>query len=101
MSVAVAKQQQAEETNLTKGSKYRVVSRGSGPEPIVTIGTFKGYTQLGNDSALAIEADPEKPGEKGLLRIVPCLTVLAIDVITFKPEEKDQKKPKEQDNYIG
>ena len=100
--MAVAKPQQAEETNLTKGSKYKIVSRGSGPEPIVTIGTFKGYTQFGNDSALAVETEPETQGEKGLVRIIPCLTVLAIDVLSFKPEEKDQKKgPKEQDNYIG
>jgi hypothetical protein len=94
--------QTTEETNLTKGSRYKVVSRGSGPEPIVTVGTFKGYTQFGNDSALAIETEPDKEGGKGILRIVPCLTVLAIDVLEFRPEEKDKKKEtKEQGNYIG
>ncbi|MGD1060832.1 MAG: hypothetical protein ABR879_05185 [Methanomassiliicoccales archaeon] len=100
--MAEAKNQTSEETNLTKGSKYKVISRGSGPEPIVTVGTFKGYTQFGNDSALAIELDPEKPDEKSMLRIVPIMSVLAIDVLSFKPEEKDKKKgPNEQDKYIG
>jgi len=85
---------------MTKGSRYKVVSRGSGPEPIQTVGIFKGYTAFGHDSALSIQLDPEKEGEQGLIRIIPCMTVLAIDVITFKPEEKLEEK-EEVKVYFG
>ena len=84
--------QMADETSLTRGSRYKVISRGSGPEPLVTVGVFKGYAQFGHDSALAIQMDPEKEGDSGVLRIVPCISVLAIDVIAFKPEEKSDEK---------
>jgi hypothetical protein len=86
---------------LTKGSHYRVVSRGSGPEPIVTVGVFRGYTQFGNDSALSMELESEKDGPSPMVRILPCLTVLAIDVLSFKPEDKEKEKKKEADGYIG
>lgn len=86
---------------LTKGSRYKVVSRGSGPEAVVTVGVFRGYTQIGNDSALSMELESEKDGMPPMVRILPCLAVLAIDVLTFKPEEKEKEKKKEADGYIG
>jgi hypothetical protein len=62
---------------------------------------FRGYTQIGNDSALSMELESEKDGMPPMVRILPCLAVLAIDVLTFKPEEKEKEKKKEADGYIG
>jgi hypothetical protein len=92
---------QADEVvGLTKGSRYRIMSKGSGDASITTVGVFKGYTAFGHDSALSMQLDPEKEGEQGLVRLVPCLTVLAIDIISFKPEEKVEEK-EEVKIYFG
>jgi len=99
--MTAAKPSGEEIITLTKGSRYRVVSRGSGSEPIVTVGVFRGYTQFGNDSALSMEFESEKDGPSPMVRILPCLTVLAIDVLSFKSEDKEKEKKKEADGYIG
>lgn len=85
---------------LTKGSRYRIISKGSGETPMTTIGVFKGYTSFGHDSALSVQLDPEKEGEQGVVRLIPCLTVLTIDILTFKPEEKVEEK-EETKAYFG
>ena len=89
-----------EETTLSRGSVYRITSKGSGPEPIVTTGIFKGYTSFGHDTALSILMQPEREGEPGMMRHVPCATVLAVDVLTFKQEEKEKEK-EEAKVYFG
>jgi len=48
-----------------------------------------------------MELESEKDGPSPMVRILPCLAVLAIDVLTFKPEEKEKEKKKEADGYIG
>jgi hypothetical protein len=96
----VNNKQECEETKLSRGSTYRVTSKGSGPEPIVTTGIFKGYTSFGHDTALSILMDPEKEGEPGKMRFVPCTTVLAVDVLAFKQEEKEKEK-EEAKVYFG
>ncbi len=88
-----------EAITLTRGSRYKVISRGSGPEPIVTIGVFKGYAAFGHDSALTMEV-VGKEGEAPVLRLLPCLAVLSVDVLEFKPEDKAKEKT-EADTYIG
>ncbi len=85
---------------LTKGSRYRIISKGSGETPMTTIGVFKGYTSFGHDSALSMQLDPEKEGEQCMIRLIPCLTVLLIDIISFKPEEKVEEK-EETKVYFG
>ncbi|HUL38977.1 MAG TPA: hypothetical protein VLU38_01685 [Methanomassiliicoccales archaeon] len=85
---------------LTKGSRYRIISKGSGEAPMTTVGVFKGYTSFGHDSALSMQLDPEKEGDQGMIRLVPCLTVLVIDIISFKPEEKVEEK-EETKVYFG
>ncbi len=85
---------------LTKGSRYRIISKGSGETPMTTIGVFKGYTSFGHDSALSMQLDPEKEGEQDMVRLIPCLTVLLIDIISFKPEEKVEEK-EETKVYFG
>lgn len=85
---------------LTKGSRYRIVSKGSGETPMTTVGVFKGYTSFGHDSALSVQLDPSSEGEQGMFRLIPCLTVLLIDIISFKPEEKVEEK-EETKVYFG
>ena len=85
---------------LSKGSRYRITSKGSGDMPLVTVGLFKGYTAFGHDSALSMQLDPEKEGGPGMVRLIPCLTVLVVDVISFKPEEKPEEK-EEVKIYFG
>jgi hypothetical protein len=85
---------------LTKGSRYRIVSKGSGETPMTTIGIFKGYTSFGHDSALSMQLDPVSDGEQGMFRLIPCLTVLLVDIINFKPEEKVEEK-EETKIYFG
>ena len=85
---------------LTKGSRYQVVSKGSGDEPMVTVGIFKGYTSFGHDTALSLLLDSKEEGESQMFRLIPCLTVLAVDVLLFKPEEKAEEK-EEVKVYFG
>jgi hypothetical protein len=96
----VANKPNNEETTMSRGSVYRVISKGSGPEPIITIGIFKGYTSFGHDTALSILMDPEKEGEQGMVRFVPSTAILAVDVLTFKQEEKVKEKD-EAKVYFG
>ena len=44
--------------------------------------------------------DSEKEGEPWKMRFVPCMMVLAVDVITFKQEEKEKEK-EEAKVYFG
>ena len=67
---------------------------------MVTEGEFKGYTSFGHDTALSILMPPEKDGEPGRMRFIPCTTVLAVDVLTFKQEEKEKEKD-EAKVYFG
>ncbi|HXZ23924.1 MAG TPA: hypothetical protein VEH08_04235 [Methanomassiliicoccales archaeon] len=95
----MAQNKNEEAITLTRGSRYRVISRGSGPEPIVTVGVFKGYASFGHDTALTMEVQGSE-GENPILRLLPCLAVLSVDVLEFKPEDKAKEKT-EADTYIG
>jgi len=76
------------EPTFTKGSKYRVMSKGPGDEFLISVGEFKNYTSFGNGTAICIELDPAEG--KGGIRIIPLKAIYAIDVIESKePEEED------------
>jgi hypothetical protein len=92
--------EEGKEMSVTKGSRYRVISKGSGPEPIITLGVFKGYTAFGHDTALVMQMDPENEGESGLTRLIPAMVVLAVDILSFRPEEKEKDK-EEVKVYFG
>jgi hypothetical protein len=79
-------------SKLTKGSKYRIISRGGKDEQIVSVGEFIGYTQFGQDSGVCIKLQSEDKKMDGLLRIIPSMAVLIIDVLDYKHEEDRQKK---------
>jgi hypothetical protein len=76
------------EPTFTKGSRYRIMSKGPNDDFLVTVGEFKGYTTFGNGTAVRMEIDPES-GQEGI-RIIPLMVIFAIDVIeTKEPEEED------------
>ena len=85
-------------TKLTKCSKYRVVSKGDNSSNI-TIGEFQGYVQFGQDSGLCLKVESEDASVNGLLRIIPTLSVLYIDVIKSNEEEEIKKKDSPQVSY--
>ena len=79
-------------TKLTKGSKYRVLSKGDSNNNIITIGEFTGYIQFGQDSAIQIVQRGLDPEIEGVTRIIPLTAVLYIDVLDMKEEEEVKKK---------
>ena len=88
---------------LTPGSKYRVLSMMTRDEPLVSEGTFKGYTVIGSMDALCMEVEPEvgtaaegrKAGPRGkkaagkkLLRLIPAQMIISIDIMSQAKEQK-------------
>ncbi|QLH75023.1 MAG: hypothetical protein HPY73_05935 [Methanomassiliicoccales archaeon] len=78
-------------TRLTKGSRYRVVSKGDLNSSIVSEGDFQGFVQFGQDSGLCMLLD-QRTGEEKMTRIIPSANVLYIDVIDAKEEEEVKRK---------
>ena len=96
-----------EKIKLTPGSRYRITSMMTRDEPLVTEGTFKGYTMVGNVDALVIDTSP--PGEakkKGkakakpseMLRLIPAQMIIAVDVLD-QAEEKVEKEESPSSRY--
>jgi len=78
-------------TKLTKGSRYKIVSKKDENGVVISEGEFQGYVQFGQDSGLCILMDQGLEGRK-ITRIVPSINVLYIDVIEAKEEEEVKKK---------
>jgi hypothetical protein len=88
---------------LTPGSRYRITSMMTRDEPLVTVGTFKGYTMMGNIEALVIalddgEGDTKPKKGKGAkakkdeaLRLVPAQVIISVDVLTQVKEKKEEE----------
>ncbi len=91
---------------LTTGSRYRITSMMTRDEPLVTEGTFKGYTMVGNIDALMMDlAPPAKKGKgtkatkgkagkasKEELRLIPAQMIISIDVLDQAKEEAEEEK---------
>jgi hypothetical protein len=88
------------EPTLTKGSKWKVISSGGNGEPIVSIGVFKGYVAFGHDSAISIELDSTHGEDAGQIRVIPCVAVLSLDLISIK-QEQEEKSNEERGVYFG
>jgi hypothetical protein len=78
---------------LTKGSKYRVKSIESRDKPLVTHGTFEGYTVVGHDEAVLITLDDSHKEMAGRKRIIPTHMIVAIDVVEIAEESKEKDEP--------
>jgi len=77
---------------FTRGSRYRIMSKGPKDDFLITTGEFKGYRTFGNENAIVIEMVGSEEGEKGALRIIPMVAIFAIDVIESKKEEKEDNE---------
>ena len=96
---------------LTPGSRYRVTSMMTRDDPLVTEGTFKGYTMVGNIDALLMDIAPAAKGgarskgkgkakakAKEELRLVPAQMIISIDVLD-QAEEKEEEEQKPTSRY--
>lgn len=72
-------------------------------EPLVTEGTFKGYTMVGNIDALLMDVAPPSKGKGGSkgkgkkkpkeeLRLVPAQMIISIDVLDQAEEKEEEEK---------
>jgi hypothetical protein len=93
---------------LTSGSVLSIRSADKGEEPLVTRGTFRGYVSLGGDQAISIELEgteekskDESSGTKGKIRLIPCATVLSLDIITSAKPEEEKKSQESRPVYFG
>jgi hypothetical protein len=81
---------------LTPGSKYVISSLGDRDRAIVTKGTFRGYTVVGNVDGVCIELDASHRGLRGKIRVLPSHMVLSIDII-----EAARPKPPAPEENVG
>jgi hypothetical protein len=88
------------EPTLTKGSKWKVISSGGEGKSIVSVGVFRGYVAFGHDSAIGIELDSTHGEDAGRIRVIPCVSVLSLDLISIKQEE-EEKDTEERGVYFG
>lgn len=78
------------EFTLNVGGKYLIKI----PDQDDTVGIFKGYPMLGNETSVAIEMDG------GKMRFIPISQIVFIDVL--EPGEAEKSKPaKNRDIYYG
>ncbi len=78
---------------LTKGSKYRMKSLETREKPLLSHGTFEGYTVIGHDEAVVILLDESHKEMAGRRRIIPTHMILAIDVVEAAEEGKKREEP--------
>ena len=77
---------------LTPGSKYAIRSLESRDKPLVSSGTFRGYTVIAGDDAVCIELDDTHEKLSGKLRIIPTHMIMAIDVVkAAAPEDRSDE----------
>jgi hypothetical protein len=51
-----------------------------------------GYVQFGQDSGLCLKLQSDDAELEGILRIIPAMSVLILDVLNYKHEEDRLKK---------
>lgn len=81
--------------SLTRGSKYKIISAETRDHPLVTEGTFLGFSSIGPDEAFVLELGESHGEEAGRTRVIPLHMILAIDVIEVA-EEEDEVRPPEK-----
>ncbi|MGD9962868.1 MAG: hypothetical protein AB7S97_03100 [Thermoplasmata archaeon] len=86
---------------LTPGSLYRVKSLESRDKPLETIGLFRGYAAIANDTAVVLDVDISAGDKKErLVRLIPSHMIISIDVL--KAEKAEELKEKDSNAvYFG
>ena len=89
-----------EEMQFVEDASYRVYSIGGRDNPMITEGSFKGYTTFGIDEgALIVELNETHGDDKGLYRVLPLHAILAIDVLDEILHEKKEDEKDHQHFY--
>ena len=86
---------------LTPGSKYRIRSLESRDNPLISQGTFTGYTVFGHEDAVCIELDESHKEDAGRIRIIPAHMVIALDVLSAAEDKDSKVKEEEASTYFG
>ncbi len=89
-----------ESLQLTKGSKYRVKSMETRDQTMITEGTFKGFTVVGNVDAMVIELGEYHGDEKGKTRLIPSHVILSLDVISVAKLPENEKERETVSKYF-
>lgn len=86
---------------LTPGSLYRIKSLESRDKPLETIGLFRGYAAIANDTAVVLDVDISAGDKKErLVRLIPSHMIISIDVL--KAEKAEELKEKDSNAvYFG
>lgn len=83
-------------TQLTKGSRYKIISASSTDENFTTEGILEGFITMGEEPALLLNTGKE---EEKKLRIIPVNAILMIDIIEHNEEK--EKEDKGDTSYIS
>jgi hypothetical protein len=90
-----------EHMELTKGSKYKIISLGGKENVLETEGYFEGYINVGVDEiGLLIKLNEKHEYMENKIRIIPLHVILAIDILDAKPNN-DGDDEKEIPHYVG
>ncbi len=90
-----------ENLELTKGSKYKIISLGGKENILESEGYFQGYINIGVDEiGLLIQLNEKHKNMEDKIRIIPLHVILAIDILDAKPNNNNEKE-KEIPNYVG
>ena len=86
---------------MTVGSRYIIRSLESRDRPLISQGTFKGYTAFGPEDAICMELDESHEDDAGRTRIIPAHMVIAIDVLSAAEDKDSKEKEEEASTYFG
>lgn len=75
-------------TQLTKGSKYKIISASSTDENFETEGVLEGFITMGEEPALLVNIGKKEKK----LRIIPVNAILMIDIIEHNEEKEMENK---------
>jgi hypothetical protein len=77
---------------LREGTICKIISLGKKTAPVVTQGTFKGYTIVGDCEGICIELDASHKNLKGKLRVIPTMMILSIDILSESSTLHDEEE---------
>ena len=86
---------------MTVGSKYIIRSLESRDRPLISQGTFWGYTAFGSEDAICVELDDSHKDDAGRIRIIPAHMVIALDVLSAAEDKESKDKEDEASTYFG
>ncbi|MGE4275363.1 MAG: hypothetical protein AB7E27_04785 [Candidatus Methanomethylophilaceae archaeon] len=78
------------EIRVTAGWRYLVHSQGEGEKGLDSIGSFLGYTSLGQDTAMVMDIEAQDGTSRQ--RIIPTASILYVELLERRPLTDVEKK---------